>query len=584
MAGRRAFDRVALTDYDGRPMNAAPSQPPPDREWIAILALTILGALLRLAVFGRLGLDHFDEGIYASAGAWSLSPDGLGGIDPGLIPYAPPGYPVLVGLAYWLVGPSDRAAIAVSIVAGIAAIPLTGWLGRRTFGPGAGAASAGFAAGSLAHITFSRMALTDATFLLAWLVAIALGSRFLERPGPWRAIALGLAVGLAQLVKYNGWLAGALVAATALLGPVVSADERLRIRLVRTFGWGTLAAAAAALVEWPWFRFVEAHGGYSALLVHQRGYLDGPRSWPANWLLQLRQLAALGSGMTILGPILVLLALVGLEALTRRRLRGSVAATVGLAVVSLILYRASSSWWLGAALVVFLLRDRSPSVRLLGVWWAVLSIVTPLYRPYARLWLPLESAGWMLGGLVLASILRSTDGDASRPSRAMAVAVALAIVAGWIVPGMIPPRARALPGGLAEPRDSLRAATARIVGQIPADARAVSLLGRPAMLFYATPLLGRKGVASARLPDSHALLAPGAEGWAIVDAVLLRQEGDPQAVVDRLRERWEIVAEEPTTLSNATLLDVDPRAAVGDPSARDEPLLLLRARRATDSS
>ncbi|HEY2155906.1 MAG TPA: glycosyltransferase family 39 protein, partial [Isosphaeraceae bacterium] len=409
-------------------MNAPQPQRPPDREWIAILALTIIGAVLRLAGFGRLGLDHFDEGIYASAGAWSLSPGGLGGIDPGLIPYAPPAYPILVGLAYWLYAPVDRAAIAVSIVAGIAAVPLAGWLGRRTFGPGAGAAAAGLAAGSMAHVTFSRMALTDATFLLAWLVAMAVGGRFLERPGPWRAIALGLAVGVAQLVKYNGWLAGAIVAATALLGPVVSADERPRSRLLRIFGWGALAAVAAALVEWPWFRFVEAHGGYAALLEHQRGYLDGLGKWPSNWLLQLRQLVALGSGLTILGPVLALLALLGLAALTKRPLRGPVLGVLGLGIVSLTLYRASTTWWLGAALVVFLLGDRSPGVRLVGVWWAVSSILTPLYHPYARLWLPLEAAGWLLGGLVLASILRCADAGESRPGRARAVAVGLAIV------------------------------------------------------------------------------------------------------------------------------------------------------------
>ena len=40
--------------------------------------------------------------------------------------------------------------------------------------------------------------------------------------------------------------------------------------------------------------------------------------------------------------------------------------------------------------------------------------------------------------------------------------------------------------------------------------------------------------------------------------------------------RWEVAAEEVTTLSKATLLDVDPASAVGDLSARPEPLLLLR--------
>ena len=40
-------------------------------------ALTVAGGLLRLWSLGRLGLVHFDEGIYAMAGTWVLSPRGL---------------------------------------------------------------------------------------------------------------------------------------------------------------------------------------------------------------------------------------------------------------------------------------------------------------------------------------------------------------------------------------------------------------------------------------------------------------------------------------------------------------------------
>ena len=58
-----------------------------------------------------------------------------------MIPYAPPGFPILVGIAYLLLGVGDHAAIGVSQVAGVLTIPVVGWLGRRTFGPGAGGAS-----------------------------------------------------------------------------------------------------------------------------------------------------------------------------------------------------------------------------------------------------------------------------------------------------------------------------------------------------------------------------------------------------------------------------------------------------------
>ena len=164
------------------------------------------------------------------------------------------------------------------------------------------------------------------------------------------------------------------------------------------------------------------------------------------------------------------------------------------------------------------------------------------------------------------------------PGRAKAVAVGLAIVAGWIVPGMIPPRPRPLPGGLARAEGLAPPRRCADRREHPQGGPGHPVLGRPAMLFYTTPLLGAEGHPQRPAARLEGLLVPVAGGWAIVDAVLLRQEGDPDAVLDRLLDRWEIVAEEPTTLSKATLLDVDPRAAVGDLSARDEPLILLQPR------
>ena len=176
------------------------------------------------------------------AGTWVFSPKGLAGLDPKVISYAPPGFPFLVGLAYGLLGESDVAAILVSIVAGTLTIPIVGWLGYRTFGRGAGAAASAFAALSGPHIAFSRMALTDCSFLLFWLLAIGLGQRFLEKPGFPRAIALGLAVGVAQLFKYNGWIAGVVVALSAGMWAIVRLEDRAVKSQRAVWGWGLLAA------------------------------------------------------------------------------------------------------------------------------------------------------------------------------------------------------------------------------------------------------------------------------------------------------------------------------------------------------
>ena len=100
------------------------------------------GAVLRFWGLPRLGLSQFDEGIYAIAGLWSVSPRGLASLDSTLIPYAPPGFPILVGIAYLGLGVSDLAAILVSILAGTLTIPAAAWLARRTSGAGAGAAAA----------------------------------------------------------------------------------------------------------------------------------------------------------------------------------------------------------------------------------------------------------------------------------------------------------------------------------------------------------------------------------------------------------------------------------------------------------
>lgn len=53
-------------------------------------------------------------------------------------------------------------------------------------------------------------------------------------------------------------------------------------------------------------------------------------------------------------------------------------------------------WWLGVACFPALLVDRRPSVRVVAFWWMILSILTPLYHPYARLWLPLHGVGWLI--------------------------------------------------------------------------------------------------------------------------------------------------------------------------------------------
>ena len=494
------------------------------REVAAVAFLTAIGAVLRLWGVGRLGLTHFDEGIYALSGLWVHSPRGLGGIDPMIISYAPPGLPILIGLAYFLgQGPSDTAAIAVSLVAGILTIPVVAWLGRRTFGPGAGAAAAAFAAISGPHVAFSRMALTDATFLLAWLLAIGLGGRFLERPGFGRALAFGLAVGLAQNLKYHGWLAGAIVALgawPALRGP--------RRELTRTIGLGLIAAATAAVADLPWIVFIDAHGGYARLLAHQRSYLGGVATWLPHLRTQLAQAVAL-SGGAWWGASAFALAWSAPKLVTRgaggagRRTSAAMSSLLTLAAgLVLIVYLPESPWWVGLAWLPWLVLEERPAVRILGVGFAVLSAMTPFYHPYARLWLPIHALGWLLlGGLiprVEAAIpgVRGALRSGMRPDPRIAWACLVAIA----LPNVVRSSPRATPcPGLLEPTDGLRAYLGEQIVHIVLrrPTAPLYLLARPPIHFYLA------GHVPLRTYDNLPGLALGCRlsDFALVDRALL---------------------------------------------------------------
>ncbi len=475
------------------------------------MLLTLVGAALRLQGLGSLGLTHFDEGIYATAALWIYSPTGLAAYPPSAIAYAPPGYSILVGIFDFLTGgPSDVSALAVSVIAGTLTIPVVAWLGRRTFGPGAGWTSAAFATFSGPHLAFSRMGLTDATFLLAWLLAIGLGGRFAEQPRAGRAIAFGLAVGLAQLLKYNGWLAGVVVVAGASLHAVRLGDDRRRF-----FSWGTLAVGVAALVYLPWYRFIEAHGGYSQLLAHQKSYILGWRAWPSDVRTQVAQsfaLSPLALGCTAwivagLGGIIGVGRVANSGKFSGSGRSWAIPGLIGLAGLSLAV--PGVVWLFGLASLPGLFPSGPPSRRILGAWLLVLAVLTPLYHPYARLWLPIEAAGWIWLGGILQWRETGAEWFRSRTSKVWAGVVVIAGV-GWV--GTI--TSRTIPG-LLGPTDDLRLVIQqRILPKLQsAEVSRVLGLVRPPVTYY---LGGR--VPFSPMPDLSTLRKNRRPGdWILLD-------------------------------------------------------------------
>ena len=515
----------------------------PRREALIVGLITVAAATLRFWGSARLGLSHFDEGIYADAGLWSLGKGGLLELNPGVIPYAPAGWPVVVGISYLVFGATDGSAILGAQLAGIATVPLVAWIGRRTFGPGAGVVASALAAGSGAHIAFSRMAMTDAPFLLLWLLALALGGRFLERPGAGRAITFGLAVGLAQQLKYNGWLAGAAIAGTAVFDLI--AGVRPRRESLRALAMGCLAVAAAGAVVWPWYRFVESHGGYGSLLAHQRSYLGGWRSWWPGLRSQIDMAVAL-SGGPAWGLLAGLAAGIGawwVLGVSAARLLVPVALATALATAP------ATTFFVALAALPALMRDPRPAARSLGVALILMLALTPFYHPYARLWLPIHALGWLVVGGGTADLIRREPRFDSRVTAALVVALGLAVVI---------PRSRPLPGLLA-PTDSLERLAASIGAALPRRVRTLRVYARPPLIrdlqrIKQRPTVGRlDGLSAFERVESPDI-------WHVVDDYLLATAGQPEARSLPIWEKWEVVARFEDRPSLPALLDLEPGA------------------------
>jgi hypothetical protein len=220
---------------------------------------------------------------------------------------------------------------------------------------------------------------------------------------------------------------------------------------------------------------------------------------------------------------------------------------------------------------------------LLAVGWVSLGLLTPLYHPYARLFLPLQAFGWLfLGGAFL--IIRSKvelqgRGAGRRLDRVQDrlpwfVAVSLFAAGSQVLIPSDSHSKRGFPGPL-EPTDSLRQACRVISRDVPKDLRSLAIYARPSVTYY---LAG--GLTVSPQPSLDRLLRPGdSTSWALLDEAMLRQESNVQGALAALHDRWVVIGEAPTVLNLPTLLDIDPAAATSRNWDASAPLLLLRAKR-----
>ncbi len=171
-------------------------------------------------------------------------------------------------LTYWLMaasmgvlGPTTAAARLVPVLAALALVLATAWLGTLLFDRRSALAGALVLASTPAFLSFARMAMSDMLLALTTTASAALALRaYRAQPPPWLAPALGAVLGLGFLTK----------------GPVALAVAGLALALIlwrertRPLPFGaaglTLAAAAFAVLGRGWFALVFVRGGAEPLV------------------------------------------------------------------------------------------------------------------------------------------------------------------------------------------------------------------------------------------------------------------------------------------------------------------------------
>ena len=256
-------------------------RPSPALEAGGIAALALLAAALRALAWSRTEVLFNDGPIFV--GLAQL-------IDAGLFwqtlahPYHPL-YPMAVAGVH-AAGVSagwEGAAVAVSVLAGTASVPLLYLLVRQIFDARIAAVAAFVLAVHPYAVAHSSDVQSDGLYLAFFLGAVALSWRAVRTVGLAAAAAAGVVAGGAYLVRPEG-LGVAVFAALWALSPAMKVGVRRRL------GWLVCLAAGTAVVAVPYLGVLhERHGGFVLTGKKSAARLsgfdtEGPRGAPSGWL------------------------------------------------------------------------------------------------------------------------------------------------------------------------------------------------------------------------------------------------------------------------------------------------------------
>lgn len=247
------------TDLDTERGDAHEGRPPRATRGflIAVGVIIVIGAAIRFGYvwFDRRHLEYFGDAYYYHGGA-NLLADGKGFLSP----FAwddgrtvqgadhPPLY--IVYLALWSLFGATTIAwhLFASSVIGVVSIGLAAAVGRRVAGEKVGVVAALLVAVYPNIWRYDGMLVSETIVIAVVLLCILLAYRLWDQPTPWRAVWLGLGVGVATMARSE-----LLLLAPLMILPIILLIRRWSWR--QRLGWLVASGVAVGVVLTPWILY-----------------------------------------------------------------------------------------------------------------------------------------------------------------------------------------------------------------------------------------------------------------------------------------------------------------------------------------
>lgn len=498
-----------------------------------LLLIIVLSGLIRATAIKEIGIDHFDAGAYAES-ALAVR-DSANALFPKQHFLSPPVFFGLAGSLSQATGIAiDQSLSWVSAFFGTLGILVVFLIGRSWIGPREGLFAASVIALSPHHIILSRCGLTDATFCTLFILALWLHTMAHRRNSLWLTIAAGLAVGLAWNTKYHGWLVG-VIAAAATLPDFIRGSRLVRRQILVRHGLATLIAMACYA---PWFLHIcQMDGGYGALAAEHRRFLGDAGHFLSHagrhlesWRFFDKPIAHFGflAGLLFITPgngrkrLFLIVALFAMSFFA-----SSAAVVVGLALIGTMAAIRGGEWRRLAWPIAF---------------FSLFFVLTPLYRPYNRLAIPL-----LLAAAVLAPTGVQFLGEAMRLRAKLtgALVIGVAIALGAMMDRGAKPAAT-----IYGKTDGVRVAARRIATELTDESirGTVYVVGEPPAVHY----LREAGIDAIAVDEMDTVTE---RPTTFVFGIYATRTPSNRGFLDRNKDRVTLLSEEAVVVSDIRLLD-----------------------------